>query len=250
MANKSPVITSISSGKGGVGKTFIATNLAASLARLGQRVLLVDCDLGLANVDIMLGVHPVHTLKEVAFGRMNAKEVIISTPGGFDLVPASSGFKEMAQLMFENIDRIKKAVKEVSGDYDHIILDTGAGLSETVLQFNLFADRNIIVLNRELTSLTDAYATIKVIFQSFEKKRFDLIINSVRSAQEALKMFNHIDSITQKFLNFELNYLGYVISDEEVPRSIMKQTLLTLSSPQSLPAIHCTAIARKMAEWC
>jgi flagellar biosynthesis protein FlhG len=248
MANKNPVITSISSGKGGVGKTFIATNLAASLARLGQRVLLVDCDLGLANVDIMLGVHPTHTLKEVAFGQMTAKEVIINTPGGFDLVPASSGFKEMAQLMFENIDRIKKAVTEVSTDYDHIILDTGAGLSETVLQFNLFADHNIIVLNRELTSLTDAYATIKVIFQTFGKKRFNLIINSVRSAQEALKIFNHIDSITQKFLNFKLNYLGYIAFDEEVPRSILKQNLLVLSSPQSLPSIHCAAMARKLAE--
>jgi flagellar biosynthesis protein FlhG len=249
MANKVPVVTSVSSGKGGVGKTFIAINLATCLARLGKKVLMVDCDLGLANADIMLGVHPTHTLADIAFGRLTAKEVVLTTPGGFDLVPASSGVKEMAQLIYENIDRIKIAVKEVSGDYDHIILDTGAGISETVLQFNLFADRNIVVLNRELTSLTDAYATIKVIFQMFGKNRFDLVINSARSAEEALKIFSHINSISKKFLSFPLDYLGYVAYDEEVPRSIMKQTVLALASPQSPPAVQCAAIAHKMAEW-
>jgi flagellar biosynthesis protein FlhG len=249
VANKGPVVTSVSSGKGGVGKTFIAINLATCLVRLGKKVLMVDCDLGLANVDIMLGVYPSHTLKDIAFGTRTVKEVALPTPGGFDLVPASSGAKEMAQLLYENIDRIKIAVKAISADYDHIILDTGAGLSETVLQFNLFADHNIVVLNRELTSLTDAYATIKIIFQMFGKTRFDLIINSARSAEEALKIFSHIDSISKRFLSFPLDFLGYVAYDEEVPRSIMKQTVLSLASPQSPPAIHCAAIARKMAEW-
>lgn len=248
MTAKPPVVTAISSGKGGVGKTFIAINLAACLAQMGKKVLMVDCDLGLANIDIMLGLNPTHTLKEIAFGDMTAKEVRLHTQGGFDLVPASSGVKEMGQLLFENIDRIKTAIQEIAKDYDYIILDTGAGISETVLQFNLFADRNIVVLNRELTSLTDAYATIKVIFQMFGKNRFDLIINSARQSDEAIRIFNHIESICQRFLGFSLNYLGYVSYDETVSRSIMKQTILSLAFPQSPSALDCAGIARKIAE--
>jgi flagellar biosynthesis protein FlhG len=248
MTAKVPVVTAISSGKGGVGKTFVAINLAACLAQIGKKVLMVDCDLGLANIDIMLGLNPTHTLKDIAFGNLTAKEVLLTTPGGFDLVPASSGVKEMAQLIFENIDRIKKAIQEISSDYDHIILDTGAGISETVLQFNLFADHNIIVLNRELTSLTDAYATIKVIFQMFGKNHFELIINSAHNTGEAIKIFNHLDSICHKFLGISLSYLGHISYDESVPRSIMKQSILSLAFPQSTPAQNCAAIARKMAE--
>lgn len=249
MTANGPVVTSVSSGKGGVGKTFVAVNVAACLARMGKRVLVVDCDLGLANIDIMLGVHPVYSLKDIAFGNRTIREVVQSTPAGFDLVPASSGIKEMAQLLSENIDRIKAAILEVAPDYDHILLDTGAGLSETVLQFNLFADRNVLILNRELTSLTDAYATIKVITQLFGKTRFDLIVNSARSGEEARKIFIHIDGICQKFLGFGLDYLGCVAQDEVVPRSILKQTVLSLSLPQSPPAVNLAAIARKMAGW-
>jgi flagellar biosynthesis protein FlhG len=239
---------SLSSGKGGVGKTFIAINLAACLVQLGKKVLMIDCDLGLANVDIMLGLNPTHTLKDIAFEEMTAREVLLRTQGGFDLIAASSGVKEMGQLLLENIDRIKTAIQEIAGDYDYVILDTGAGISETVLQFNLFADRNIIVLNRELTSLTDAYATIKVIFQMFGKNRFDLIINSAPHAEEALRIFNHIDSICRRFLGFSLNYLGFISHDESVPRSIMKQTILSLAFPQSPPGVNCTALARKINE--
>jgi flagellar biosynthesis protein FlhG len=248
MTANTPVVTSVSSGKGGVGKTFIAINVATCLARMGKKVLMVDCDLGLANIDIMLGINPPHTLKDIVFGNLMAKEVIITTQGGFDLVPASSGVKEMAQLLYENIDKIKTAIKEIGADYDHVILDTGAGISENVLQFNLLADRNIIVLNRELTSLTDAYATVKVIYQMFGKNRFELIVNSVRNAEEAIKIFTHINSICRKFLGFSLNFLGYVSYDESVPRSIMKQTVLALAFPQSSPAIQCNTIARKMTE--
>jgi flagellar biosynthesis protein FlhG len=249
MTVKAPIVTSVSSGKGGVGKTFLAINLATCLSRLGKKVLMVDCDLGLANIDIMLGVNPTRTLKDVAFGNLTAREVVLTTQGGFDLVPASSGIKEMTQILYENIDRIKMAVKEIAADYDQIILDMGAGISETVLQFNLFADHNIVVLNRELTSLTDSYATIKVIHQMFGKNHFDLIINSARNEEEALKIFTHIDSTCKKFLGFPLHYLGYVAQNEDVPRSIMKQTILALASPQTPPAVHCAAIARKMAMW-
>jgi flagellar biosynthesis protein FlhG len=249
MENKSPVIASISSGKGGVGKTFVSVNIAACLAQRGKKVLIVDCDLGLANVDVMIGVNPRFTLKEVVFGDTDIDDVAMQTKYGFDFVPASSGAAEMVQLMYEDIEKIKEALGKLAQQYDLVILDTGAGISESVLQFNLFANKNVIVLNRELTSLTDAYATIKVIYQAFGRNSFNIIVNTARSEEEAKNIFNHIDSICKRFLGFPLHYLGHIVYDEAVPRSIMKQEILVHLDSKSPPALHCSAIAGNMANW-
>ena len=238
-----PLITSLSSGKGGVGKTFITVNLATCLARKRKKVLVVDCDFGLANIDIMLGINPKFTLKDVIFGDLHVNDVVIRTKGGFDFIPASSGAKEMSQLLYESIEAIKKAITDLVAGYDYVLLDTGAGISETVLQFNLFASKNIIVLNRELTSLTDAYSMIKIIYQMFGRNSFDIIVNSTRDEAEGKKIFNHIDAICRKFIGFPLNYLGHIVYDESVQRSILKQDLLTQISPESPAAINCRRIA-------
>jgi flagellar biosynthesis protein FlhG len=249
MEHKLPVIASVSSGKGGVGKTFVTVNIASCLAQQGKRVLIVDCDLGLANVDVMIGVNPRYTLKEVVFGDTDVCDVAIQTKYGFDFVPASSGAAEMVQLMYEDIEKIKEALGKLAQKYDLVILDTGAGISESVLQFNLFANRNMIVLNRELTSLTDAYATIKVIYQAFGKDSFNIIVNTARNEGEAKKIFNHIDSICRRFLGFSLHYLGHIVYDESVPRSIMKQEVLANLHAKSAPVINCASIAEQMASW-
>jgi flagellar biosynthesis protein FlhG len=249
MESKRPVIASISSGKGGVGKTFVTVNVGAYLAHQGKKVLIVDCDLGLANVDIMLGIKPKFTLKEVVFGDTDIYSVAIHTKHGFDFVPASSGAAEMVQLMYEDIERIKEALGKLAQQYDLVILDTGAGISESVLQFNLFADKNVIVLNRELTSLTDAYATIKVIYQAFGRDSFNIIVNTTRNEEEAKKIFNHIDSICNRFLGFHLHFLGHIVYDEAVPRSIMRQEVLMGNQRQSAPAKNCASIAQRMVTW-
>ena len=249
MESKRPVIASISSGKGGVGKTFVTVNVGAYLAYQGKKVLIVDCDLGLANVDVMLGVNPRFTLKEVVFGDTDINDVAIQTKHGFDFVPASSGAAEMVQLMYEDIEKIKDALGKLARQYDLIILDTGAGISESVLQFNLFANKNVIVLNRELTSLTDAYATIKVIYQTFGRDSFNIIVNTARNEEEAKKIFTHIDSICNRFLGFSLHYLGHIVYDEAVPRSIMRQEVLVNHHNKSTPAINCASIAERMVTW-
>lgn len=249
MEGKNPIIVSISSGKGGVGKTFVAVNLATLLARFGKKVLTVDCDLGLANIDIMLGIHPAATLKEFILADADVTDVVISTRYGFDFVPASSGAVEMTQLLCEDMDRMKEALGKLSQNYDFVILDTGAGISESVLQFNLFANKNVIVLNRELTSLTDAYATIKVIYQAFGRDRFNIIVNTAKNKEEATRIFQHIDSICTRFLGFSLHFLGYIVHDETVPISIMKQQVLADADPQSAPAVNCSVIAEKMVAW-
>lgn len=227
-----PLIVSVTSGKGGVGKTFVSVNLATTLAKRGQKVLVVDCDLGLANIDIMLGMNPQHTLQDVIFGKLELKDVIIPTKGGFDLIPSSSGVREMAQLLFEKIELIKAIILSFT-DYDVILLDTGAGISEVVLQFNLLAAKNVVVINRELTCLTDAYSMIKVMFQVFGREAFSIVVNSVSDEKEADRLFSHLDSIGKKFLGFSLQNLGYIVTDDAVPKSILRQELVVLTEPSS-----------------
>jgi flagellar biosynthesis protein FlhG len=242
-----PFIVSLTSGKGGVGKTFITTNLAATLARQGKKILVVDCDLGLANIDIMLGINPVLTLKDVVFGNLHLRDVIISTKGGFDLIPASSGVREMAQLLFEKIQIIKNMLLEFD-EYDVILLDTGAGIAEVVLQFNLLASRNIVVINRELTSLTDAYAMVKVMYQVFGRQSFSIITNNIIDEQEGLGIFKNIDAISRRFLGFPLNYLGHVLQDNTVGHSLLRQEIAVMSSPRSRMAVNFSQMGRAVLD--
>jgi flagellar biosynthesis protein FlhG len=243
VVHNSPVIISVASGKGGVGKTCIVINLAASLSEKGKRILVVDCDLGLANVDIMLGINPRANLKDVILGDMDVRDVLTKTGAGFDFLPASSGVKEMAQPLHENTEKLKEIVKQVSETYDYVFCDIGAGISDTVLQFNLFAARNLVVVSRDLTSITDAYAMMKTMCRSFGRSSFEIIVNSVHDDDEGEKVFKHLDSICKRFLDFSLRYLGSIPFDEAVPRSIMKQTLLVRLFPRSQAATKINKIA-------
>lgn len=249
MKSTKPVITSIASGKGGVGKTFITANLASCLAKEGNKVLVVDCDVGLANMDILLGITPMFTLQDVVFGNRTIQDVVVSTEAGFDLVPASSGVKEMGQLLYEKIQMIKSSLDTLVSDYDHVLLDTGAGISEVVLQFNLFAPNNIIVLNREPTSLTDAYAVIKVMCQRFARESFGIIVNSADDEKQAGRLFRHIDAVSRDFLDLPLHYLGYVVTDGAVPNSIVNHRVLVNTHPRSGVGMNCSHIARAISKW-
>jgi flagellar biosynthesis protein FlhG len=247
VAENSPVIISVASGKGGVGKTCITINLAASLAEKGKRVLVIDCDLGLANIDIMLGINPLRNLRDVIFGDVDVRDVVLRTEAGFDFLPASSGVREMAQLLYENIEKLKEIITQISLEYDYVFCDIGAGISDMVLQLNLFAARNFVVVSRDLTSITDAYAMMKTINRTFGKTSFEIIVNSVRDDDEGLKVFNHIDSICKRFLHFSPRHLGSIPFDEVVAHSIMKQTLLVRLFPASGAAVRINRIAHAIS---
>jgi flagellar biosynthesis protein FlhG len=248
MSNRKPLIVSVTSGKGGVGKTFVTINLATTLAKAGKRILVVDCDLGLANIDIMLGINPQRTLQDAIFGKRELAEVIVATKGGFDLVPSSSGVPEMAQLLYEKIERVKSMILSLAG-YDMILLDTGAGISEVVLQFNLLASRNLVIINRELTCLTDAYSMIKVMFQVFGRQDFSIIANAVTDEAEAARLFAHMDAICKKFLGFHLSHIGHIPRDEAVSRSILKQEIAVHAAPESAIAREFGRIAGAALGW-
>ncbi len=245
---KKTLILSVTSGKGGVGKTFATINLATTLALTKKKILVVDCDLGLANIDIMLGINPPLTLQDVIFGDKRLRDVVISTKGGFDLVASSSGVRDMAQLLFEKIELIKTMILEFA-DYDMILLDTGAGISEVVLQFNLLASRNIVIINKELTSLTDAYSMIKVRFQVFGRNDFGVLVNAVSGEKEAVRLFTHINSICKKFLGFDLHYAGHILHAELAPKSILTQQIAVLAAPASELAGNFREIATGIQSW-
>jgi flagellar biosynthesis protein FlhG len=247
MAEK-PTILSVASGKGGVGKTWITINLAAALSEKGKKVLVIDCDLGLANIDIMMGINPRSNLRDVLFKEADLRDVLISTKAGFDFIPASSGAKEMNQLLHEDIERLRALISEISLGYDYIFLDIGAGISDAVLQFNLFAGRNLVIVTRDLTSITDAYAMMKMVHQEFDKHSFEIIVNTVRDDDEGLKVFNHIDSICRKFLNFSSRFLGSIPFDDIVSHSIMKQTALVHLFPKSRPALKIREISDRISQ--
>lgn len=246
MNENPPVIISIASGKGGVGKTCIALNLATALAAHDKRVLLVDCDLGLANVDIMLGLNPQKNLKDVIFEDADIREVIVKTGVGFDFAPASSGMKEMATLLNDHFEKLKEAIAQVSEGYDYVFLDIGAGISDTVIRFNLFAERNIVVVTKDLTSIADAYAMMKTIYRTFGKRAFEIIVNSTREDNEGIKVFNQIGSMCDKFLGFSPRYLGSISLDDAVSQSIRRQSPLVHQFPDSKASKEMSLIASRI----
>jgi flagellar biosynthesis protein FlhG len=215
----------------------------------GRKVLVVDCDLGLANMDILLGITPVHTLQDVVFGDQSVQDVTISTEAGFDLIPASSGVKEMGQLLYEKIQMVKSTLGTIVGNYDEVILDTGAGISEVVLEFNLFAPRNIIVLNRDPTSLTDAYAVMKVMYQRFGRDSFGIIVNSANNKDDAARLFGHVGTVCKEFLGIALHYLGHIAADKAVPQSVLDREVLAHAHPNFGVSMNCRSIARALSSW-
>ncbi len=228
-----PRIICISSGKGGVGKTSVSVNLAVAMAQSGKKVLLVDGDLGLANVDIVLGINAKHTLREAVEGGLPLQDVLIEILPGFSVLPASSGVPEMASLAYEDQAYLTDALENIIGNFDYVLLDTAAGIGESVLWLNQWADENFIIMSPDPTSMTDAYALIKVLYQQYDKSLFRLVINSAKSKKEGEDVFASIASVLQKFLNISPELLGVIPQDSNVSQAIRFQQPFLLKSPDA-----------------
>ena len=245
-------ITAITSGKGGVGKTFVAANLAAALARAGQRVLVLDADLGLANLDVVLNLAARVTLHDVFTGRATLDDALQAAPGGFSVLLAGSGLVEYSRMTPEVRDKLLALVRQVRPCFDHILLDTGAGISDVVLFTVSLADEVLVVTTPEPTSLTDAYATIKVLAGTQAARPMRLLVNQVQRVGEGLAVRTQLQAVVDRFVNqapaqpLQLLLLGEVPTDAAVRESIQRRALLLESLPGSPAAIALVAAAGKL----
>lgn len=226
-------VISVTSGKGGVGKSNIAVNLAIALRRMGQRVLLLDGDFGLANVDVLMNISCRHSIYDVIEKGRPIHDIIVRCPGGIDLLPASSGILAMSALPTAAKAVLLGAFDELTFEYDVLIIDTGAGIHGDVLWLNSLADEVIVVTTPEPTAITDAYAMIKVLYQTHRIKDVKILVNQVRSSTEGLKVYNKLSDVTDKFLNIGLDYLGSVRWDECVSEAVKRRQPVLTSFPTS-----------------
>ena len=246
-------ITAVTSGKGGVGKTFMAANLAAALTRRGERVLVLDADLGLANLDVVLNLFPKITLHDVFTGKAELSEAILPAPGGFSVLLAGSGLVEYSRLTPEVRTQLLDVIQKVSPRFDRILLDTGAGISDVVLYTVSLADEVMVVATTEPTSLTDAYATIKVLAGQQQRKVIKLAVNQTNKMGEGRIIRGQLQQVVDRFVTngtdtpLKLELLGEVPTDPAVREAVQRRQLLLEILPGCPAAKGVMAIAEKLA---
>lgn len=241
-----PLVIAVTSGKGGVGKTSISVNLAVKFVELGQRVLLIDGDLGLANVHIMFGLEPAHSFADLLKGEKELKEILVKGPGGIHILPASSGISELADMNADQQMMILNQLEHLEDRYDVILIDTAAGIGSNVLHFAAAAQYVLVVVTPEPTSLADSYAVIKVLKQKYNVNRFQLLVNWAREQKSALKVYQTLSDIADNFIDVVLDYVGYIPNDEAVHRAITRQKPFVESSPSAPASVHLHRIAQTL----
>jgi flagellar biosynthesis protein FlhG len=230
---QAPRVISVTSGKGGVGKTNVVANLAVALAQRGQRVLVLDADLGLANLDVLLGLSPRYNIRHVLAGEKRLEEVVIDGPGGIRVLPASSGVQELTQLGEEQKLLLMGELDALEPACDFLLIDTGAGISPNVTYFNLAALERIVVVTPEPTSITDAYALVKVMATRHATRSFKLLVNQVRDEADAREVFAKLVRVIDRFIGeVSLEALGWVPTDSSVPRAVLRQRAVVELYPE------------------
>lgn len=242
----------VTSGKGGVGKTFFSANLAAALTRQGMRVLVLDADLGLANLDVVLNLYPKITLHDVFTGKAELEEAILPAPGGFSVLLAGSGLVEYSRLTPEVRDQLQTIFEAVKPRFDVIIIDTGAGISDVVLYAVSMAHEVVVVATPEPTSMTDAYATIKVLAAQQAREQLNLVVNQVSRPGDGRGICNQLQQVVERFVQLpgggspKLNFLGDIPQDTSVREAVQKRQLLLELHPGSPAAQGVVQVATRL----
>lgn len=236
---------SFTSGKGGVGKTNIVVNLAIQLAQMGKRVFVIDADLGLANIDIMLNLAPQFTIEDVLAGTRNINDIIMEGPLGIDILPSSSGISEMQTLTAEQQMSMLKELSGLQTQYDYILIDTGAGIAPNVLRFNAAVDEVCVVTNTEPTSITDAYALMKIMSSKYHVNTFSLIVNE-SNLQQARSVFARLVTVLNRFLTVNLELIGFIPRDLNFVKAVKQQKPLSLLAPKSATVKSFSALANQI----
>ncbi len=241
-------VIAVTGGKGGVGKTNVAVNLGIALSRT-QRVMLFDADLGLANVDVLLGLQPRNTLEDVLAGRCELKDIVLDGPGDLKIIPASSGTQAMAQLPTAQQAGLMHAFGEFAGDIDVLIVDTAAGISDGVANFVRAAQDALLVVCDEPSSITDAYALIKVMHNNYGVDRFRVVANQVRNASEGKALYQRLVATTDRFLDVALHYEGEIPFDDSLRKAVRRQKALLELYPQCQASRAFEALAERVSAW-
>lgn len=250
MSGLKPIqVLAVTGGKGGVGKSNVSVNTAVALAEQGKRVVLLDADLGLANIDVLLGVSSGRNIGDVLSGEAELRDILVPGPGGIRIIPASSGTQRMANLGEQEHAGIIGAFSELGDDMDVLIVDTAAGISRTVTSFVRAAQETLMVVTDEPTSVTDAYALIKVLNRDCKMDRFRVLANMVRTPNEGQALFNKLSKVTDRFLDVTLQYVGSVPMDESVRKAVQRQKAVVEAYPRSKAAIAYRSLAQKVATW-
>ncbi len=250
MAQSRPVhVIAVTSGKGGVGKTNVSVNLALSMIDDGKKVLLMDADLGLANVDVLLGIRPTHNLSHVMNGECSLEDVVVKGPNGLQIIPASSGIKQMVEMNHAEHAGIIRSFSELSMSVDVLLIDTAAGISDSVISFSRAAHEVIVVVCDEPASMTDAYAMIKLLNKEHGLQRFRVLSNMSHSIEDGRKLYNKLVRVTDEYLEVALDFMGVIPYDESLRKAVRKQRAVVDAYPRSKATLAFKSLAKKADKW-
>ncbi len=244
--NRPTAVYAITSGKGGVGKTALVANLAYQLAETGKSVLIVDADLGLANVDIVFGLSPRYTMNHFFSGEQPLAKVMIEGPLGIKILPAGSGQQNFIHLDSRQKMQLLDGLDSLHHHFDYVLIDTEAGISENVTYFNTAAQEILVVTTPDPTALTDAYAVMKLLSTRYHEKKFNLVVNQIHSEDEALDVYRKLTMVANRYLNISIDYIGSVPADRQMGEAIRRQKVISELCPSSPISTAFQRIARRI----
>ncbi|WP_448563765.1 MinD/ParA family ATP-binding protein [Thalassotalea ganghwensis] len=247
--NNQVKVIAVSGGKGGVGKTNVSLNTSIALAQLGKRVLVLDADLGLANCDVMLGLRVQRNLSHVLSGECELDDIIIEGPAGIKIIPATSGTQSMVDLTHSEHAGLIRAFSDMKTEFDVLIVDTAAGISDMVLSFARAAQDVLLVVCDEPTSITDCYALMKLLSRDHDIFKFKVVANMVRSPKEGQQLFGKLSTVSERFLDVALELVGVIPYDDNIRKSVRKQQAIVEAFPDSPASKAFKLLASKVAKW-
>jgi len=242
-------VIAVTGGKGGVGKSNVSVNLSIALAEMGRRVVLLDADLGLANIDVLLGITAKHNISDVLHGDVSLRDILVQGPGGIRIIPAASGTQEMAALRPEEHAGLIRAFSTLSEQLDVLVVDTAAGIGDGVVSFVRASQEILMVVTDEPTSITDVYALIKLLNREHGVFRFRILANMVKTPQEGHNLFAKLTKVTDRFLDVALQYVGSIPMDDSVKRSVQRQKAVVEAYPRAKASVAFKSLAKKVDSW-